>query len=808
MGAKSFLLLLLGHQCLTNGFVSLDPRAAKGEYVPTVADWDKAAAKAAEFVAKLNLTEKADTVTGSLSDGTGTGCVGRIRPVERVGFKGLCLLDGPNAVNRADLVSIFPSGMSAAASWDRQALLERGIALAEEFRAKGGHVILGPTTGPIGRHPLGGRNWEGFSPDPFLSGEAIKYTVMGHQSVGVQTSSKHFVANEQETQRSDTVQDDGSIVDAISSNIDDRTLHELYLWPFADALKVGTTSIMCSYNRLNGTYACEHPRLLNDILRKELGFRGYVVSDWFATHSTSVAANAGLDVEQPGDLPPGVTVKHGGGGYYGENLAAAVQAGNVTEERLDQMVANLLTPFFLLGQDTDDYPTVDPSMAFLLTLSNSGWTSKFLQGLGPSVAGRDVRGDHHKLIRKHGASATILLKNKNNLLPFDLKKTKNIGVFGNAAIDPTEGLFYTETSDPLRGPEYGPLSVGGGAGSGRNSYLVSPLQAIRSHVSKTNAIVQHLASHDLIANNDFRSIYPVPDVCIVVLKSWAAETHDRPSFELDWNSTAVVKNVANFCGANKTVIITNSAGVNTLPWANNDNVTAILATHFPGQEIGNSLVDVLWGQTEPSGRLPYTIPKTEKDYGFPVVNITDAEGKPSRDSSKWQADFTEKQLIDYRHFDANDIEPLYEFGFGLGYTNFELHRQIKASKIAKKAIKEFPSAQAKIEPGGNTDLWTELIRVSAKVKNTGARKGSTVVQLYLSFPEDLEHAPVRVLRGFEKLELSSKKSSKIEFALKRRDVSYWDVEAQQWRIPSGEFKLSVGFSSRDLVAETTINVLG
>lgn len=167
---------------------------------------------------------------------------------------------------------------------------------------------------------------------------------MGHQSVGVQTSSKHFVANEQETQRSDTVQDDGSIVDAISSNIDDRTLHELYLWPFADALKVGTTSIMCSYNRLNGTYACENPRLLNEILRKELGFRGYVVSDWFATHSTSVAANAGLDVEQPGDLPLGVTVSHGGGGYYGPSLVEAVEAGNITEERLDGMVTKSLNP--------------------------------------------------------------------------------------------------------------------------------------------------------------------------------------------------------------------------------------------------------------------------------------------------------------------------------------------------------------------------------------------------------------------------------------------------------------------------------
>ncbi|SPJ81728.1 uncharacterized protein FTOL_09133 [Fusarium torulosum] len=574
-----------------SGFIGLDPKAPKSQYIPKVQDWDKAAAKAGELVAKLNITEKTDTVTGSLSDGSGTGYVGRIRPVERVGFHGICLLDGPNAVNRADLVSIFPSGLSAAASWDRQALLERGIALAEEFKAKGGHVILG--------HIL-----IFFESQPTLD-----------------------------------------------------ELGNLFLIARgADTEKVP-------------------PLVPLDVTPLELGFRGYVVSDWFATHSTSVAANADFDVEQPGDLPPGVTVSHSGGGYHGSRLVEAVQAGNITEERIDEMVTNLLTP--------------GSKHAFLLTLSNSGWTSKFLQGLGPSIAGRDVLGDHHKLIRKHGASASVLLKNKNEFLPLALAKSRNIGVFGNAATDPTEGLFYTETSDPLYRPEHGPIT------------------AIRSHASKTNAMVQHLASHDLISKNDFRSIYPVPDVCVVFLKSWAAETHDRLSFELDWNSTAVVKNVANFCGANKTVVVTNSALVNTLPWANNDNVTAILATQFPGQEIGNSIIDVLCGQIEPSGRLPYTIPKNEEDYDFPVVNIT------------------------------------------------------------------------------------ELIRVLTKVKKTETRKGSTVVQLYL------EDAPVRVLRGFEKVELSSKKSKKIEFALKRRDVRYWDVAAQQGRIPKGEFKLSIG-----LVLET------
>ncbi|WAO95964.1 Beta-glucosidase [Fusarium falciforme] len=768
MLAVDLLVLLLGSLHFGQGSAIPGKRQLR-EYSPAIEEWDKAEDRAAEFVSQLNLTEKVTMVTGTLLD-VGTGCIGRIRPVQRLGFPGLCLLDGPNAVNRAHLVSIFPSGISVAASWDRELMYDRGLALGREFKAKGAHVILGPTTGPLGRHPMGGRNWEGFSPDPFLSGEAVKYTVMGHQAAGVQTSTKHYIGNEQETMRSDTTMKDGTIVDAVSSNIDDRALHELYLWPFADALKAGTTSIMCSYNRLNNTYACEHPRLLTGILREQLGFRGFVISDWFATHSTSKAANAGLDMEQPGELPPGVTTSHGGGGYFGLTLEKAVQAGNVTERRIDEMVRRLMTPYLLLHQDSPDYPTVDPSMPYLLGISNSGWESRSLAGLGEPVPGRDVRENHHELIRKWGASATVLLKN-NGTLPFGGKSScaqkpiHNIGVFGNAAVDPAEGLVFPPNSPP-EGPEYGFLSIGGGAGSGRNSYVVSPLDAIKDKAKESDAIVQYIASNDVLARNDFRSVFPKPDICLVFLKTWAAETYDRTSFELSWNSTVVVNNVAKFCGRHKTVVVTNSAGVNTMPWAN--NVTAILAGHYGGQEWGNSLVDVLWGKTEPSGRLPYTIPKAAADYDLPVVNLTGPDGLVERDSSKWQADFTEGQLIDYRHFDAKEIEPLYEFGFGLGYTTFEVDTRIDLAKLYSSAPSDLPDGEAKIKPGGNVDLWTELLRVTATVRNTGKREGSTVVQLYMSFPDsdNMKEAPVRVLRGFEKVKLGQGESQRVEMVLK------------------------------------------
>ncbi|PVH72305.1 glycoside hydrolase family 3 protein [Cadophora sp. DSE1049] len=809
-----FLTSLLVLTSTLLAHASVVPRGrASDQYVPSIQEWDDAQAKAAAFVAQLNTTEKTIMVTGTLLD-VGTGCIGRIRPVNRLGFPGLCLLDGPNAVNRAHLVSIFPSGITIAASWDREMMFDRGLALGREFKAKGAHVILGPTTGPLGRNPLGGRNWEGFSPDPYLSGEAIKFTVIGHQTAGVQTSSKHYIANEQETMRSDTKMPDGTVVDAVSSIIDDRTLHELYLWPFADALKAGTTSIMCSYNRLNGTYACENEHMLTEVLRGELGFRGFVVSDWFATHSTAKAANAGLDMEQPGDLPPGVTTSHGGGGYFGKSLEAAVTPGNVTEERLTEMAVRLMTPYYILQQDSPSYPTTDPSMPYLLGISNGGWDSPIVAGLGVAMPGRDVRGNHGELIRKWGASATVLLKNENDLLPLGDKTScggkpiTNIGVFGNAAFDLAEGLVNPPNT-PQEGPDIGVLTIGGGAGSGRNSYVVSPLEAIKEQAKQNNAIVQYIGENDIIARNDFRGIYPRPDVCLVFLKSWAAETYDRTSFELSYNSTLVVNNVAKLCQG-QTIVITNSGGTNTMPWSNNPNVTAILATHYPGQEVGNSIVDVLWGKTEPSGRLPYTVPKAAADYDIPVVNLTGPDGGVERNSSKWQVDFVEKQLIDYRHFDAKNIEPLYPFGFGLGYTTFKVEADVEVRKLATGNLTDLPIAAAPIEPGGNSDLWTELLHISARVTNTGRRAGNTVVQLYMSFPESeiMKEAPVRVLRGFEKVNLRAGQSGNVNMVLKRRDLSYWDVTVQQWRIPSGDFTFSVGLSSRNLPVNTTARILG
>ncbi|KAL4879545.1 glycosyl hydrolase family 3 N terminal domain-containing protein [Aspergillus karnatakaensis] len=743
---------------------------------------------ASEFASQLNLTEKSRMVTGTLAIGAGSSCIGNILPIERVGFSGWCMQDGPNGVNLADLTSAFPSGLSAGASWNKDMMYQRGVAMGQEFRAKGIEVALGPSAGPLGRHALGGRNWEGFSVDPYLSGIAIAATIRGIQSNGVQACAKHIVGNEQETQRSYSILDDGTRVEGISSNIDDRTLHELYMWPFADAVKAGVASAMCSYNRLNQTYACENDALLNGILRDELGFRGFVVSDWFATHSGAKSINAGLDLNMPGAL----SAEHmqTGASYWGAYITVMVEDGSITEDRVDQMITRIMTPYFYFGQDRPDYPPVDRSMEYTF----AAWSNVLDLLPSPPPPTRDVRGDHARLIRKLAAEATVLLKNVNATLP--LKSPLNIGVFGNDAADPSQGLVV------MRQSEVGTLPLGGGAGTVRHSYIVSPIEAIKARAKTIGARVQHILQNSVIAAGDFSSIYPIPDVCLVFLNTYAGEVQDRPSYEADWNSTLVVENVARKCP--NTIVITHSASINSMPWANNPSVKAILAAHLPGHESGNSIVDVLWGDVNPSGHLPYPIAKDPKDYDIPIVNLTASE---VTSPNAWQADFTEGQLIDYRRLDAEGIEPLFEFGFGLSYTTFTMEETLKVQTLSRRLTPK-PNASLGVQQGGNPDLWTPIVRVTTRISNSGSKRGSAVPQLYASLPRNSTPAgtPEKVLRGFDKVLLEHGESRAVEFELLRRDLSYWDTVSQQWVLPKGEIGLKVGFSSRDIRAEAVVEL--
>ncbi|KAH6879535.1 glycosyl hydrolase family 3 N terminal domain-containing protein [Thelonectria olida] len=770
-------LWLVAIALMNSSFASpLDPKLPRS--------WEEASSKARAVRSKLTLKEKLGIVTGGYRD-PNVQCAGFIGGVESIDFTGLCLSDGPAGHTKADKISVFPAGLTTAATWDKTLIYQRGVALGNEFREKGAHIYLGPVSGPLGRNALGGRNWEAFGPDPYLSGIAMYESVSGVQSTGVQACSKHFVGNEQETQRTRTENDDGSIVEAVSSNIDDRTLHELYAWPFANAIKAGTASIMCSYNRVNGTYACENDRLLNKVLKEELGFQGYVVSDWHATHSTNTSALGGLDMEMPGPVS-----ELYGDSYFGDELLDAVKQGKVSEKRIDEMVDRVLTPYYLLGQDKG-FPSIDPSSRSILLHFGVGYLSPYAQAV-PQVEARDVRGNHAKLIRKIGAAGTVLLKNIEGTLP--LKSKVSIGVFGNGAPLPEVGSVYFGESE--EGFETGTLDIGGGSGSARHTNLVSPLDAIRARSQSQGGRVQAIVSNEVLADGVFNYIYPLPDVCLVFLKAYAREGFDRPSLELQWNSTRVVEQTAAICP--NTVVITHGPGVVLMPWAGNENVTAILAAHYPGEETGNAIADVLWGTVEPSGRLPYTIPKQLSDYGPPISQPESVDP---------QVDFSEGLLIDYRHFDAAEIEPLYEFGFGLSYTSFQMGRSLQL-QVAKGLTAQADPSKG-IAPGGKRDLWTSVATVTVTVTNTGKRTGATVPQLYVSFPKATtpKNTPLKVLRGFEKVTLAPGKTTKVPFELTRRDLSYWDVSKQQWVVPKGEFTFFVGFSSRDLVAQISRSIL-
>ncbi|KAL4797172.1 glycoside hydrolase superfamily [Aspergillus venezuelensis] len=744
--------------------------------------WEEALELAKDFVAELTIEEKADMVTGQAGP-----CVGNIVAIPRLNFTGLCLQDGPLAIRVADYASVFSAGVTAAASWDREILYARGYAMGQEFKAKGAHVVLGPVAGPMGRSAYSGRNWEGFAADPYLTGVAMEETIQGHQDAGVQACAKHFIGNEQETQRNPTFVEGGYLgevdQEAVSANIDDRTIHELYLWPFANAVRAKAASIMCSYQRLNGSYGCANSKVLNGLLKEELGFQGYVMSDWGATHVGVAGIEAGQDMDMPGGLGSyGQTFNVGS--FFGGNVTKAVNNGTLDVTRVDDMIIRIMTPYFFLGQDKD-FPSIDPSGAYYNDFSPRSTWSRHYNLTGE--ASRDVRGDHGELIRKQAAESTVLLKNKNHALP--LKAPKSIAVFGNDAGELTNGPLNKVAYD------YGVIGAGGGSGTGRFTYLVSPLSAIQARAKKEGTkLVQAWLNNTQIVTSDVQADLlwnPVPPAaCLVFVKTWAEEGADREHLKLDYNGTEVVENVASFC--NNTIVVSHSSGINVLPFANHPNVTAILAAHFPGEEAGNSIVDVLYGDVNPSGRLPYTIARNSSDYNAPPTTDITTDG-----IDDWQSYFDEKLEIDYRYFDAHNIPVQYEFGFGLSYTTFNISN-IAATPVVDEITSE-PSNDQPIQPGGNPALWETIYNVTVSVANTGDVEGATVPQLYVTFPDSApEGTPVKQLRGFEKVSLTPGESKKVSFELMRRDLSYWDIVSQQWLIPEGEFTIRVGFSSRNL----------
>ncbi|KAK4112785.1 glycoside hydrolase family 3 protein [Canariomyces notabilis] len=732
MALHTFLLLVtaLLVQAETGSKV---PRAA-----PTgAAAWQAAHSSAAAALARMSQQDKINIVTGI---GWDKGpCVGNTARINSINYPQLCLQDGPLGVRFGTGTTAFTPGIQAASTWDVELMRQRGVYMGEEAKGCGIHVLLGPVAGALGKIPHGGRNWEGFGVDPYLAGIAMAETIEGLQSVGVQANAKHYIGNEQELNR-----------ETMSSNIDDRTMHELYLWPFADAVHSNVASVMCSYNKLNGSWACENDKALNQLLKKELGFQGYVLSDWNAQHTTNGAANNGMDMTMPGSDYNGRNV------LWGAQLNNAVNSNQVSKARLDDMAKRILASWYLLGQNAG-YPAINIRA--------------------------NVQGNHKENVRAVARDGIVLLKN-DGILP--LQKPRKIALFGSASVVNPQGM--NACTD--KGCNTGALGMGWGSGTTNYPYFVSPADALRAR-AQSDGTTLSVQSTD--STSGVSGVASGADAAIVVITADSGEGYitvegnagDRNDLEPWHNGNQLVQAVA---GANKnTIVVLHSVGPIILETIlATPGVRAVVWAGLPSQENGNALVDILYGLTSPSGKLPYTIGKSAADYGTSVVRGDDI--------------FREGLFIDYRHFDQARIEPRFEFGFGLSYTNFS-YSDLTITSTARAG----PATGATV-PGGPADLWETVATVTAKITNSGGVAGAEVPQLYITLPSSAPATPPKQLRGFAKLKLNPGASGTATFNLRRRDLSYWDVGRQNWVVPSGQFGVSVGASSRDVRLTGSITV--
>lgn len=871
-----WLILGAGGAAVYTKFKQPPPYGQSPAWYPTpkggsAASWADSYRKAAAMVWNMTLAEKVNVTTGT---GWMMGlAVGTNGPAVHAGFPQLQLQDGPLGLRFADNASAFPAGITVGATWNKELMYTRGKAHGSEARGKGINVLLGPCVGPLGRMPAGGRNWEGFGSDPYLQGIAAAQTIKGIQSEGVMASIKHFVGNEQEHFRQPW---EWALPHAISSNIDDRALHELYAWPFGDSIRAGVASVMCSYNQVNNSYACQNSQLLNGLLKDELGFQGFVVSDWGAQQSGVASTLAGLDMTMPGD---GQRFSDGES-YWGPELTRSVMNGSVPLDRLNDMVTRIVAAWYKLGQDnTTLFDRKGPNF--------SSWTNNRLGTMAPGSKTPqetvevnkfvDVMADHKSIARAVAREGIVMVKNR-DLLPIDrmgftdARKRRNLGKKHTGKL--RIGVFG-EDAGPGRGPNAcidracndGTLGSGWGSGAVDFPYLVTPVEALRSGFN-----MSQVQWSEYLTNSPSYSDPSVldHDVCIVFGNAdagegyvrWSNVVGDRPDLYLQKGGEDLILNVAKGCGGGtgEVLVVIHAVGpVIMEKWIDLPNVKAVLLANLPGEESGNALADIIFGDEGPSGHLPYTIGKSLADYGAggQVMYLPN--------SVVPQQQFSEGLYIDYRYFDKKRIAPRFEFGFGLSYTTFNMSdlqiTEVKAksalpptrpkpgntppkysSQIPDESEALWPEGDGAIrkldkyiypyldtidelveehypypdgyyhehalspaggDEGGHPDLWETYATVRVNVTNTGAKAGKAVPQLYMSYPTlqggKAVDFPIRVLRGFEKVLLEQKEAKTVEFNITRRDLSYWDAEQQNWvMVTTGQYMFAVGESSRNL----------
>ena len=712
-----------------------------------------------------------------------TGCVGVSGGVTRFGFPGLCLQDGPAGIRATDMVTSFPAGIHLGSSWNTTLVYNVATYMGAEFKTKGVNVALGPVVGPLGRIALGGRNWEGFTNDPYLAGSYVIQSVTGLQQ-SVMVSIKHWVANEQETNRNPS-----GLVASVSSNLDDRTMHELYMWPFQDAVRAGVACIMCSYNRVNDSYACQNSKILNGLLKSELAFQGFVVSDWGGQHAGVASAAAGLDMAMPNSLQF----------WAPDILSKAVANGSLPQSRLDDMAIRIIAAWNKFGMNSSSYPTLGVGIPYDLTKPHQRIDARNMSESKLTIFQAAVEGH-------------VMVKNFNNSLP--LKKPKLLSLFGyDGIVPPTNdpsplvlGFRYDygyeslnmsdiDLIDIMAGGKEAPTTatlgtivVGGGSGANNPGYISSPYDAFSQQAYEDGTYLLW----------DFSSADPdveaESDACIIFLNQFSSEGNDRSNLT-DRTSDQLVLNVAANC--NNTMVVIHNAGIRIVDaWIDHPNVTAVIYAHLPGQDSGRALIEVMYGNQSPSGRLPYTVAHQESDYG-PLLGPT-LPGPDGSDTQYFpQSNFTEGLNIDYKYFLEKNIAPRFPFGYGLTYTTFSysLPSNGTLAYVVQKASKNMlPPNPSNIIQGGIASLYDIVVAADIQLTNTGNFTAPEVAQLYIGIP----NAPPKQLRGFQKVMLAPNDTQPVHFDLTRRDLSIWDVVQQSWVLQNGTYLVYVGGNVLDV----------
>jgi beta-glucosidase len=697
--------------------------------------------RATMVVSKMTLDEKITLLHGTGLSGLGpvsplavgsNGGAGYVVGIPRLGIPAIQMSDAAYGVRSSGengrYSTALPSDIASAASWDLGAAYEYGALIGRELRAQGYNMSLGGGVN-LTREARDGRTFEYLGEDPILAGKIVGAVMKGLQAQHVIGDIKHYALNDQESGRN-----------AVNVNIDRRSARESDLLAFEIGLRESNAcAVMCSYNRVNGDYACENKYLLTDVLKKDWNFKGFVISDWAATHSAAKASVAGLDHEEPGEI------------FYGEPMKKAVQAGKVPMSELDDHVHRILRSMFACGV-IDDLPqkgVVDVERGF-------------------------------EVAQKIAEQSIVLLQDEQAQLPLHASQLHTIAVIGaHSDVGMISGAGSAQV-DPPGGNVIMPPGKGQTHWQDQIWFPTSPLKAIRAKAP--GAAVQYDPGTDL---SRAAALAKNADVAIVFAYQWESEDMDLENLSLPGNQDALIAKVAEV--NRHTVVVLETGGAVTMPWA--DQVSAIVEAWYPGVRGAEALANVLFGDVNPSAKLPITFPRSDADLPHPHLVRPPRESTTHGEPDEWkkiaaglpafQITYDEGLKVGYKWYDAERKPVLFPFGYGLSYTSYSY-------------------SNLRVTPG-NT------VTVCFTVTNTGSRAGAEVAEVYASLPASANEPPKRLV-GWSTVKLNPGEGKDVTVEVEKKYLSIFNVDQNGWQLIPGEYTFSVGSSSQNLPLKETVNL--